>query len=153
MFSVLNLQSLLGLAVIVEGLAGGLDATAERRLGNDPAAPDLVDDFVLAHHPVAVLDQQHQLGPVAQLHLAANDQPQLVHLGCLPGAHDTGQRAFVSDRQGLVALLARTPEQLFGARCTALEAEVGKAMQLGITRGVHANQPCSQSGPAWLRSR
>ncbi|MNM36735.1 hypothetical protein D3C81_474520 [compost metagenome] len=100
-----------------------------------------------------VLDQQHQLGPVAQLHLAANDQPQLVHLGCLPGAHDTGQRAFVSDCQGLVALLARTPEQLVGARCTALEAEVGKAMQLGITRGVHANQPCSQSGPAWLRSR
>ena len=38
-----------------------------------------------------------------------------------------------------------TLHQLGRVRGAALEAEVGKAMQLGITRGVHANQPCSQS--------
>ncbi|MNG95570.1 hypothetical protein D3C79_546100 [compost metagenome] len=100
-----------------------------------------------------VLHQQHQPGAVLQLHFTAHDQPQLVFLGRLPGTDDTGQGAFVGDRQRLVALFTRAPEQLVGARRAALEAEVGQAMQLGITRGVHANQPCSHNGPALPRSR
>ncbi|MNE20547.1 hypothetical protein D3C80_1136760 [compost metagenome] len=100
-----------------------------------------------------VLYQQHQLGAALQKHLAAHDQPQLVLFGSLPCPNNASQGAFVSDRQGLVALLTRAPEQLVSARRPALEAEVGQAMQLGITRRAHANHPCSHSGPAWPRSR
>nr|VVM81575.1 hypothetical protein PS652_02317 [Pseudomonas fluorescens] len=100
-----------------------------------------------------VLRQQHQLGAVVQTHFAADDQRQLRRLGRLPGADDPGQGALVGDRQGLVAMLAGALEQLLGTGGAALEAEVGQAMQLGITRRVHANQPCSHNRPSSPRVR
>ncbi|MNG77249.1 hypothetical protein D3C81_814460 [compost metagenome] len=100
-----------------------------------------------------VLHQQHQLRAILHADFAADDQPQLVFLGRLPGADNAGQGALVGDRQGLVALLAGPAEQLVGTGRAALEAEVGQAMQLGIALGTHANHPCNHNGPAWARSR
>ncbi|MNM68339.1 hypothetical protein D3C81_798980 [compost metagenome] len=100
-----------------------------------------------------VLRQQHQLGAVVQAHFAADDQRQVRRPGRLPGADDTGQGALVGDRQGLVAMLAGTLEQLLGTGGATLETEVGQAMQFGVTRRVHANQPCSHNGPSSPRVR
>ena len=69
----------------------------------------------------------------------------------LPGPHDTGQAAFVGDRQGPIAQACCTGEEFRGAGGAALETEVGQAMQFGV--GAHANQPCSHSGPSLPTSR
>ncbi|CRM02940.1 hypothetical protein [Pseudomonas sp. 24 E 13] len=80
-----------------------------------------------------VFHQQHQCRPVLDAHFTADNQRQFQRLGCLPGAHDARQRAFVGDRQGAVALAFGAFEQLQRTGGTALEAEVGQAMQLGVT--------------------
>ena len=82
---------------------------------------------------------------------AADDQLYLVLPRRLPGPYDTGQAAFVGDRQGPIAQARCTGEEFRGAGGAALEAEVGQAMQFGV--GAHANQPCSHSGPSLPTSR
>ncbi len=93
--------------------------------------------------------QQHHLGPVLDLEFGAGDQCQPVFLRRLPGTHDAGQRTFVGDRQGLVALFLRPREQFLGNGGAALETEGRQAMQFGVSGqgGAHANQPCSMNGP------
>ncbi|MNH13175.1 hypothetical protein D3C79_727400 [compost metagenome] len=100
-----------------------------------------------------VLYQQHKLRAIVQAHFTADDQAYLLRFGSLPGTHDAGQGALIGNRQGLVTLLPGSAQQLFGAGCAALEAEVGQAMQFGVARRAHANQPCSHKGPGWARSR
>ena len=93
-----------------------------------------------------LLHQQHQARALCDLHFTADDQLQASLAGGLPSPHDTGQGAFVGDRQGLVAQGLAALEQLPGTGGATLEAEIGQAMQLGVA--AHANQPCSNSGPA-----
>jgi hypothetical protein len=38
----------------------GVDATAQSRLRNDPAAPDRGEQIVLTHHPVTIADKKDQ---------------------------------------------------------------------------------------------
>ncbi|CRM74580.1 hypothetical protein [Pseudomonas sp. 31 E 6] len=87
-----------------------------------------------------VFHQQDQFRAVFDAHFAADNQWQAHRLGRLPGTHDARQRAFIGDRQGAVALALGALEQLQCTGSTALEREVGQAMQLGVA---HANQPCS----------
>ena len=71
-------DQLLPLAAVAQRLARGVDAAAQRRFGDDPAAPDRRDKIVLCDNPVAVFHQTNQqvehlrldrngLGPTAQL--------------------------------------------------------------------------------------
>ena len=92
-----------------------------------------------------VFAQQHQFGTVLQLEFGAHDQLQPGVTRRFVGAHDAGQRAFVGDRQRGVAAGPGTLEQLARAGRTALEGEVGQAMQLGVV--AHANHPCSIQCP------
>ena len=94
-----------------------------------------------------VFHQQHQFRAVLDAHFAADDQRQLHGFGRLPGADDTGQGAFIGDRQRLIALLFRPLKEFEGTGSTALETEVRQAVQLGIV-DAHANQPCSHNGPS-----
>ena len=89
----------------------------------------------------AVLAQQHQLRAILQLEFGAHDQ---FHAGLARGlqrAHDTGQRAFVGDRQRAVTAASGALEQLARAGGATPERERRQAVQLGIR--IHANQPCS----------
>jgi hypothetical protein len=52
-------QTLL-LPAVADGAACGIDPAGEGRIGDDPAAPDRLDEIVLAHDPAAVLDQIDQ---------------------------------------------------------------------------------------------
>src|SRR5258708_24315904 len=45
------------LARIADGLTHGVNAAAERRVGNDPSAPDLLYDFVFANGAFPVRNQ------------------------------------------------------------------------------------------------
>jgi hypothetical protein len=47
----------LRLAGIADGLTHGVNAAAERRVGNDPSAPDLLYDFVFANGAFPVRNQ------------------------------------------------------------------------------------------------
>ena len=71
-------DQLLSLAAVAQSLACGIDAAAQRRFGDDPAAPDQRNQIVLCDNPVAVFYQANQqiqhlrldrnrLGPTAQL--------------------------------------------------------------------------------------
>ena len=53
-----RLDNRLVFAGIADGAPYRVDAGGERRVGDDAAVPDMVDDLVLAHHPVAVFDQE-----------------------------------------------------------------------------------------------
>jgi hypothetical protein len=50
----------LGAAIVAECLAGGLDAGGQRRLGDEPAAPHLVEELVLGDDPVGVADEVNE---------------------------------------------------------------------------------------------
>src|SRR5262249_4376427 len=47
-------QALL-VAAVADRLAGGVDTARQRRIGNDPPAPDRLDQVVLARHAIAGL--------------------------------------------------------------------------------------------------
>src|SRR5262245_34047848 len=47
----------LGLTVVADCLASLLDPAGDRRLADEPPAPDLVHQLFLGHHPVAVVHQ------------------------------------------------------------------------------------------------
>ena len=47
---------------VADGATRRADAGAQRRLRNDPALPDGVDQLVLADNPIAVADQEKQAG-------------------------------------------------------------------------------------------
>lgn len=93
-----------------------------------------------------IFHQQHHFRAVVDAHLAADNQRQLHRFCRLPRPHNARQGAFIGDRQGAVALVLGPFEQLQRRGCTALEAEIRQAMQLGVT---HANQPCSHSPSFW----
>ncbi len=117
-------------------------------VGLSPAAGDEATEVLVA---LQVLRQEDQLGPLFEADFAADDQLYLMLPRRLPGPHDTGQAAFVGDRQGPIAQARCTGEEFRGAGGAALETEVGQAMQFGV--GAHANQPCSHSGPSLPTSR
>lgn len=48
------------LAVVAQRLPRRLDARGDRGLGDDPAAPDLLDDLVLADEAVGIAREQDQ---------------------------------------------------------------------------------------------
>src|SRR5204863_3884488 len=50
----------LRLAVVLHGLAGGIDTAVERRVRHDAVAPDARDQVVLADDAVAAFDQKQQ---------------------------------------------------------------------------------------------
>ena len=45
---------------VADGLAGGVNSTRQRRLGNDTAAPDRIDQFVLGDDVIAALQQTYK---------------------------------------------------------------------------------------------
>ena len=92
------------------------------------------------------LHQQHQFRAVFDAHFTADNQRQLNRFRRLPGPDDPGQRAFIGDRQRLIAVFFCPLKQLKGTGGTALETEVRQAVQFGIAV-THANQPCSHNGP------
>jgi hypothetical protein len=62
---------------------------------------------------------------VFQSELTADDERHLARLGRFMGANDSGQRAFVRNRQGRVPEFLGSRHQLTRMRGTMLEAEVG----------------------------
>ena len=50
----------LGPTVVPESTPQGLDPTGECRLADESGAPDLGQQLLLSHHPVAFPDQHHQ---------------------------------------------------------------------------------------------
>ncbi len=72
-------DDLLAAAIVADGLTGGFDARRQRRLADEPITPDVVEQLVLADHPIPVLDQVTQ---------------HLEHLG-LDGDHVPGPRQLV----------------------------------------------------------
>jgi hypothetical protein len=50
----------LGLPIVAHRLPGLLDPAGNRRLADEPAAPDVVHQLILGHHPVAVANQVRQ---------------------------------------------------------------------------------------------
>ena len=50
----------LAFAAVADGAARRADTGTQRRLRNDPALPDRIDQLVLADDPVAVADQEEQ---------------------------------------------------------------------------------------------
>jgi hypothetical protein len=46
-----------GAAAVADRLAGRLEPAGQRRVGHEPAAPDLVEQLGLGDHPVTVADQ------------------------------------------------------------------------------------------------
>ncbi len=46
-------------SVVAKRAPGAIDATGERRLGDDPAVPDRLDKLVLADNPVVVAHQMN----------------------------------------------------------------------------------------------
>jgi hypothetical protein len=46
-------------SIVAERAPGAIDAAGERRLGDDPAVPDRLDQLVLADNPVVVAHQMH----------------------------------------------------------------------------------------------
>jgi hypothetical protein len=57
---------------------------------------------------------------------------QLAAFGLGMGAHDTGHRTFVGDRERAVAQGLRALDQFFGVRGTGEEAEVASAVEFGV---------------------
>src|SRR5581483_6904970 len=53
-------DQLLVAAVVVDRLAHGVDPAGQGRFGHDASVPDLVEQFVLADHAIAVLDEIEQ---------------------------------------------------------------------------------------------
>ena len=47
----------LGVPVVADRLAGLLDPAGDRRLADEPPAPDVVHQLFLGHHPFAVIHQ------------------------------------------------------------------------------------------------
>src|SRR5690606_23420439 len=116
-----------------EQAVGGLEVLAQQAvfaLLRPAAGPG--DEAAQGGVAGRVLDQEHQLRPVPDLHFAAHDQPHAVAFGGLERADDAGQRALVGDRQGLVAEPGRAFEQLGRDRGAALEAEGGQAVELRV---------------------
>ena len=67
----------LALAVVPERLARGLHAARDRRVRDDPAVPDLLDDFVARDEALPVLDEQREQGEhlrLERLHRPAQAQ-------------------------------------------------------------------------------
>ena len=74
-----RLDQRLPVAIVADRLPRGVDPAAQRGLRHDPSVPDGVQQFVLAHHTVAVAYQVHQ--QVVHLRLHVNDltgTPQLL---------------------------------------------------------------------------
>jgi hypothetical protein len=71
----------------------------------------------LAQRAIAVLRfrQQHQLRPILDRDLAADDQGHAGRFRCLQRPHDAGERTLVGDRECRVPLLLRAFEQLLRA--------------------------------------
>ena len=100
-----------------------------------------------------VRSQEHHLGPVVQLDLAAHDERHAELARGFQSADDAGHRAFVGDGQRVVAGGLGAFEEFFRARGAALKAEGRQAMQLGVSRqrggrGPHAKKPWSMKGPS-----
>ena len=89
---------------------------------------------------LAILRQQHQLRPVGEPDLAADDQMQAVLLRPLVRPHDARERAFVGDGERRVAELRRALGQLIGVRGPAQEGEVADAVEFG-EGGRHGRWP------------
>ncbi len=66
--------------------------------------------------------------------LGTEDEAQAACLRLLVRAHRAGERALVGQGERLVAERMRARHQLLGVRCAAQEAEVRKAVQLGVIR-------------------
>ena len=77
--------------------------------------------------------EQHQLA-ILEAQLGAEDQRQAAFLRRLVRAHRAGERAFVGQRERAVAERVGALDQLLRVRGAAQEAEVGKAVQLGVIR-------------------
>ena len=63
----------LRLAIVLQGLAHGVDPAVQRRVRNGPVAPDLGNQVVLADDAVALRDQEQQ--QVEYLRLHGNPDP------------------------------------------------------------------------------
>jgi hypothetical protein len=68
-------------AVVAERLARGLDAARDRGLRDDAPVPDLLDDLVAGHEPVAVLHEQREQREDLRLHGARRAARAQLHPG------------------------------------------------------------------------
>ena len=72
-----GLDQRLSLAVVADGLPRGLDAARNGGVRNDTTLPDLLDDLVPGHDPIAVFDELEQQVEYLRFHghlLAASAQ-------------------------------------------------------------------------------
>ena len=87
-----------------------------------------------------------QAGRVGEVEARADDEAQPGLFGGRMGAHDTGERIAVGDRDGAVAQFERPGNQFLGMRGAFQEAEIARHLQFGIA--AHAKSPCmNQCGP------
>ena len=95
--------------------------------------------------------QQHQPQSFAAAEFGADDQLQRAarrqRALRLVGAHHAGHRAFIGQRQGVVAELMGALHQFGRMRGAAQEAEVAEAMQLGVVgHGIAAGAVATRCG-------
>ncbi len=98
-----------------------------------PAAGDQLRQVAVAR---AIGDEQHDLHAVDERHLAADHERQAGFLRRKMRADDTGERAFVGDRERRIAQRLRPVNELVRMRRAAQEREVRQAVELGV-RGEH----------------
>ena len=121
-------------------------------VGASPGQRDEGGEVAVA---LAILGDENQLQAIQRRHLAADQQLEAGLTGGLVRPHDAGQRTFVSQGQGGVALGHCLLDQFIRVRRTAQETEIGEAMQLGIVGQqypslLQANRPC-RNHPSALR--
>src|SRR5690606_23091924 len=85
---------------------------------------------------------------VAQRELGADQQRQAAGARLQMGAHDSGERAFVGDRERRIAERLRPVDEFFGMGGAAQEREVRDAVQLGI--GGEHRSAVLQGFEGWL---
>ncbi len=97
---------------------------------------------------------------VLEAELAADDELEAALAGREMGAHGARDRALVGDGQCRITELGGTLDEFLGVRGAAQEAEVGEAVQLGVTHGpdparaqTQPNTPCRNQPPGVRRSR
>jgi len=99
----------------------------------DGAAPAARDQRRQVAVAFAIGRQQDQPQAVIEAKLAADDQLEAAFFRFDVRPHDAGKRAFIGDRQRRVAFLPGARNQLFRMRGPTQEAEVGNAVQFGVS--------------------
>ena len=90
---------------------------------------------------------------VLEAELVADDELEAMLAGRETRAHNARDGALVGDGQCRITEFGGTLDEFLGVRCAAQEAEVGEAVQLGVTHGPDSAEHAVQEPASMRRSR